>query len=40
LAELLDICAIRSYVDDEKVIRQMVRRKEQRLSELIGYCRQ
>jgi len=40
LAELLDICAIRSYVDDEKVIRQMVRRKEQRHSELIGYCLQ
>jgi len=40
LAELLDICAIRSYVDDEKVIRQMVHRKEQRLSELVGYCRQ
>ena len=40
LAELLEICAIRSYVDEEKVIRQMVRRKEERLSELIAYCRQ
>jgi hypothetical protein len=39
LAELLEICAIRSYVDDEKLIRQMVYRKQQRLSELIGYCR-
>lgn len=40
LAELLEICAIRSYVNDEKVIRQMVHRKEERLSELIAYCRQ
>ena len=40
LAELLEICALRSYVDDEKLIHQMVHRKEQRLSELIGYCRQ
>ena len=40
LAELLEICALRSYVDDEKLIRQMVHRKEQRLSDLIGYCRQ
>jgi hypothetical protein len=40
LAELLEICAIRSYVDEEKLIRQMVLRKEQRLAELIGYCRQ
>jgi hypothetical protein len=38
LAELLDICAFRSYVDDEKLIRQMVQRKEQRLLQLIGYC--
>jgi len=40
LAELLEICAIRSYVDEQKLIHQMVRRKEQRLSELIDYCRQ
>jgi len=40
LAELLDICAVRAYVDQQKLIRQMVRRKQQRLSELIGYCRQ
>jgi len=40
LAELLEICALRSYVDDEKLIRQMVSRKEQRLSDLICYCRQ
>ena len=40
LAELLEICAIRSYVDDEKLIHQMVHRKEQRLSELISYCRE
>jgi hypothetical protein len=40
LGELLDICAIRAYVDEEKLIRQIVQRKEQRLSELIGYCRQ
>ena len=40
LAELLEICAIRSYVDEQKLIHQMVRRKEQRLSELIDHCRQ
>ncbi len=40
LAELLEICAIRSYVNDEKVIRQMVHRKEERLSVLIAFCRQ
>ncbi len=40
LAELLEICAIRSYVDDMKVIRQIVHRKEERLLELIAYCRQ
>jgi predicted nucleic-acid-binding Zn-ribbon protein len=40
LAELLEICALRSLVDDQKVIRQMVASKEKRLSELIGYCRQ
>lgn len=39
LAELLEICALRSLVDDLKVIRQMVASKEKRLSELIGYCR-
>lgn len=40
LAELLEICAIRSYVEEQELIRQMVRRKQQRLAELIGYCRQ
>jgi len=40
LAELLEICALRSYVDDEKLIRQMVHRKEQRLTELIDHCRE
>ena len=40
LAELLDICAVRAYVDEQKLIRQIVQRKQQRLSELIGYCRQ
>jgi hypothetical protein len=40
LAELLEICALRSLVDDPKVIRQMVASKEKRLSELIEYCRQ
>lgn len=40
MAELLEICALRSLVDDPKVIRQMVASKEKRLSELIGYCRQ
>jgi len=40
LAELLEICAIRSLVDDQKLIRQMVRLKEQRLQGLIEYCRQ
>jgi len=39
LAELFNICAIRSLVDDEKVIRKMVHLKEERLEELIGYCR-
>ncbi len=38
LAELLEICAIRSYVDDLKVIRQIVHLKEERLLELIAYC--
>lgn len=40
LAELYEICAIRSFVDDEKVIRKMVHLKEERLSKLIRYCRQ
>ncbi len=40
LAELLEICAIRSLVYDAQVIREMVRLKEKRLTELIGYCRE
>ena len=40
LAELLDICAVRPYVDDPKLIRRIVNGKEQRLSKLIDYCRQ
>ena len=39
LAVLFDICAIRSFVDDMKVIREMVHKKEERLDELIQYCR-
>ena len=39
-AELLVICAIRSFVDDQKVIAQMVGSKKKRLRELIGYWRQ
>ena len=40
LAELLEISAIRPLVDEQKVIRQMVRSKQQRLQGLIEYCRQ
>lgn len=40
LAELFEICAIRSLVNDQKLIREMVHSKERRLSELIRYCRE
>lgn len=40
LAELLEICAIRSLVNDSKLIREMVQSKQRRLTELIGYCRE
>lgn len=40
LAELFEICAIRSLVNDSKLIREMVHSKERRLSELIRYCRE
>jgi len=40
LAELFEICAIRSLVNDRKLIREMVHSKERRLSELIRYCRE
>ena len=40
LAELFEICAIRSLVNDQKLIREMVHSKERRLSELIRHCRE
>jgi len=40
LAELFEICAIRSLVNDQKIIREMVHSKARRLSELIRYCRE
>lgn len=40
LAELFEISAIRSLVNDQKLIREMVHSKERRLSELILYCRE
>jgi len=39
LAQLLDICAIRSLVEDQKVIARMVALKRQRLEQLIEQCR-
>ena len=40
LAELLEVCALRSLVDDEEVIREMVDLKKTRLRQLIEYCRE
>jgi len=39
MAELLEICALRSLVDDEEVIGEMVDLKRTRLRRLIEYCR-
>jgi hypothetical protein len=39
LAQLLDICAVRSLVGDRKLIERMVRLKRKRLEELIEQCR-
>lgn len=38
LAELLEICAIRPLVEDDKIIDQILQSKEKRLHYLIEYC--
>ena len=38
IAELMEICAIRSFVDSHETIKAMVRSKQKRLEELIEYC--
>ena len=40
LAELLEICAIRSLVDCQQTIEMMVESKRKRLEEIIRYCRE
>ena len=38
LSEVLEICAIRSGVEEEEVIREMIASKTRRLDEVIAYC--
>jgi hypothetical protein len=38
LTEVLDICAIRSGIDDKDIIDEMILKKEARVKELIKYC--
>lgn len=40
LAEAMEICAIRSLVDDEDVIASMVKSKLERLDKLISFCKE
>ena len=38
LSEVLEICAIRSGVEEEEIIREMIASKTKRLEEVIAYC--
>jgi hypothetical protein len=40
VSELLEICAIRPFVDCQKTIEKMIESKRKRLEEVIGYCRE
>jgi hypothetical protein len=40
VSELLEICAIRPFVDCQKTIEKMIESKGKRLEEVIGYCRE
>ncbi len=40
LAELLEICAIRTMVDCEETIKAMVLSKQERLNKIIAYCKE
>ena len=40
LSEVLEICAIRSGVEEEEVIREMIASKTKRLEAVIAYCRE
>ena len=39
MSQIFDICAIRSGIDDEAVIQELVATKRERLNALIAYCR-
>jgi hypothetical protein len=39
VSELMEICAIRPFVDCQKTIEKMIESKRKRLEEVIGYCR-
>ena len=39
ISELMEICAIRPFVDCQQTIEMMVESKKKRLEEIIGYCR-
>jgi hypothetical protein len=39
ISELLEICAIRPFVDCQKTIEKMIESKRKRLDSLIGHCR-
>jgi hypothetical protein len=40
VSELMEICAIRPFVDCQKTIGKMIESKRKRLEEVIGYCRE